>query len=139
MVPSSDRKRCIFAARIDEGRATFIEGGINAHRETIAKRLSRVLSFVAFANDLEQDPIIGDIFNNQKLQNAVEEICPENTVLEPFWFVLLVQLPGQEITTHIDVTCFLELEKSICSKSVSYWGATRYNFPQWYLHIFIKR
>jgi len=121
MVPSPDRTRCVFAARIDEGRATIIEGGINAHRETIAKRLSRVLSFVAFANDLEKDPIIGDIFNNEKLENAVEKICPENTVLEPFWFVLLVQLPGQEITTHID--------------SVSYWGATRYNFPQWLLVI----
>ena len=57
---------------------------------------------------------------DEKFQAASRAVCPAGKpYLDPFQFNFIVNIPGQTVAHHID--------------GVYFWGATRFEFPQWLL------
>jgi hypothetical protein len=76
--------------------------------------------FISYLFDQKHIPAIEQaLFNSPDYLEKAKSICHGNTVFEPIQVNLIVMLPGQELPLHADVPWF--------------WGATRWNFPQWLL------
>ena len=63
---------------------------------------------------------VENLFYDDKFIAEARKICPaEAQHLDPTQFNFIMQVPGQTVATHID--------------GVYFWGATRFQFPQWLL------
>lgn len=120
MIPSNDGTFCSLASRIDVGRHLVLTGGARGLREPPEKIISRVQSFGVYNFNLTKFEVVGELFRDSKFQRAAKAVCPpKKQHLDPFQFNFIIQLPGQTVSTHIDGTYF--------------WGASRFQFPQWLL------
>jgi len=120
MIPNINRTLCILANRIDIGRHYITTGGYNGAKEPYAVAVGRLQSFGRYIFDPSTYPVVEKLFTCKGFQDAAKNTCPFNSqVLDPFQFNLIVQVPGQTVATHID--------------GVYFWGATRFEFPQWLL------
>jgi hypothetical protein len=121
MVPNQNRSECVLAGRIDIGRHFILSGGPTLGlRESYESLVSRVQSFGRYMFDLSQFPEVRDLFDQPNFLALARRVCPaDKQYLDPFQFNFILQLPGQTVAAHID--------------GVYFWGATRFQFPQWLL------
>ena len=124
MVPNKNRTLCILAGRIDIGRHFILTGGLQGLREPYESLVSRVQSFGRYMFDLSDYPVAERLFNDERFVGLAKRICPAHKQhLDPFQFNLILQLPGQTVAAHVD--------------GVYFWGATRFQFPQWLLAVMV--
>ena len=77
-------------------------------------------SFGAYHFDLSAYAEVDSLFHDAKFQHAAKTVCPDDKQhLDPFQFNFIIQVPGQTVSNHID--------------GVYFWGASRFQFPQWLL------
>jgi hypothetical protein len=124
LFPNADHTRCIFPQRIDVGKHYLLTGGLEGSKENFHDLIDRVSSFgrYTFPSDIEKYPSVKRLFTSEAFQTAAKSICPNfdnNTVLDTFQFNYIMQVPGQTVSLHMD--------------SPYFWGASRYQFPQWML------
>lgn len=124
MVPSLNRTHCILPGRIDIGRHYVTTGGIEGLRESAQALTSRALSFGRYIFDLSEQPIVAQLFGSERFLVAARSICPASKpYLAPFQYNFILQVPGQTVPMHVD--------------GVYFWGATRFEFPQWLLAVML--
>lgn len=121
LVPNGNRTLCVLPGRIDIGRHFILSGGpTEGLREPYESMISRVQSFGRYMFDLSQYPDVKALFDEPRFLNLARRVCPaDKQYLDPFQFNLILQLPGQTVAAHVD--------------GVYFWGATRFQFPQWLL------
>ncbi len=120
LVPSLDGTECVLAGRIDIGRHFLTRGGVDAIREPFDVMVSRLLSFGSYNFNLTKYPVMEKLFSDGKFTALATKVCPdERQTLDPFQFNFIIQVPGQTVALHVD--------------GVYFWGATRFQFPQWLL------
>ena len=73
-------------------------GGVSGLKDKFDIGTSRLQSFGKFIlNDLDKYPIVKDLFESNKFQDAAKSVCPEDSqVIDPFQFNMIVQLPGND-------------------------------------------
>mmetsp|Transcript_8743 Transcript_8743/g.14188 ORF Transcript_8743/g.14188 Transcript_8743/m.14188 type:complete len:337 (-) Transcript_8743:289-1299(-) len=82
--------------------------------------VSRLLSFGTYQFDLGAYSLTSKLFTDDKFVTLAKKVCPSDKQhLDPFQFNFIIQVPGQTVATHVD--------------GVYFWGATRFQFPQWLL------
>lgn len=80
----------------------------------------RLLVFNNYQFDALNRPEFVELFNLPKFKNAVGNMCPKtHEFFKPFQLSLILNLPGMNVASHLDIPYF--------------YGATRYQFPQWLL------
>ena len=95
-------------------------GGLEGLRENFEQIVSRVQSFGVYEFNLDKYAVIKELFASKHFQSVAKEICPaDKSVLDPFQFNFILQLPGQTVPLHLDAPYFF--------------GASRFQFPQWVL------
>lgn len=120
LVPNVNHTECVLPGRIDVGRHYIKHGGVQGIKENFDEIVPRLLSFGRYMFDLTDFPVIERLFNSDSFQDAAKSTCPaDKQVLDPFQFNFIVQVPGQTVALHVD--------------AVYFWGATRFEFPQWLL------
>ena len=120
LVPNLKRTHCVLPGRVDIGRHFIKHGGPEALKEDYDTLVSRVQSFGRFVYNLDEFPIMRELFNADDFQKAAKFICPkEKQTLDPLQFNVIINVPGQTVATHID--------------SVQFWGANRSHYPEWLL------
>ncbi|KAJ9446100.1 hypothetical protein DIPPA_27848 [Diplonema papillatum] len=120
MVPNLDKTKCALAGRVDIAKHYLATGGSFGKKEKFANLVSRLSSFGIYQFDLDEYPIMRKVFHFPAFTNAAKLVCPaDKQVLDPAQLNFIVQVPGQTVATHID--------------AVYFWGATRFDFPQWLL------
>jgi hypothetical protein len=120
LVPSSDKKLCVFPGRIDVARHFLLGGGVEGLKEPFDDAASRLQSFGRYMFNVSQYAAIEQLFASESFQLSAKSVCPQHKqFLDPFQFNFIVQLPGQTVALHLDAPYF--------------WGATRFQFPQWLL------
>ena len=120
LTPNKDGTLCVLPGRIDIGRHLIMSGGALGLREPYENIISRVQSFGAYHFDLDKYPQVSALFQDRKFVAAARRVCPHDQQhLDPFQFNFILQLPGQIVPIHID--------------GVYFWGASRFQFPQWLL------
>merc|ERR1712137_150477 len=122
MIPSVNGTHCILPGRIDIGRHYILGGGVQGLKEPYEDIVSRLLSFGRYIFDPSKYAVVDELFHAEHFQNAAKAVCPaEKQYLDPFQFNFIVQVPGQTVALHVD--------------GVYFWGATRFQFPQWLLAV----
>lgn len=122
MVPSVNGTHCILPGRIDIGRHYILGGGVQGIKEDYSDLVSRLLSFGRYIFDPSKYEIVDELFHSETFQQAAKSVCPvDKQYLDPFQFNFIVQVPGQTVALHVD--------------GVYFWGATRFQFPQWLLAV----
>merc|ERR1712137_614030 len=122
MIPSVNGTHCILPGRIDIGRHYILGGGVQGLKEPYEDIVSRLLSFGRYIFDPSKYAVVDELFHAEHFQNAAKAVCPaDKQVLDPFQFNFIVQVPGQTVALHVD--------------GVYFWGATRFQFPQWLLAV----
>eukprot|EP01125_Pyxidicula_operculata_P016799 TRINITY_DN5818_c0_g1_i1.p1 TRINITY_DN5818_c0_g1~~TRINITY_DN5818_c0_g1_i1.p1 ORF type:complete len:427 (-),score=77.09 TRINITY_DN5818_c0_g1_i1:40-1320(-) len=122
LIPNADKTLCVLAGRADIGRHFILGGGVEGLKEPYHQLVSRLLSFGRYMFDLEQYPVVRDLFNSDIFQESSKKVCPPNKqILDPFQFNFIVQVPGQTVALHVD--------------GVYFWGADRFHYPQWLLAV----
>ena len=122
LMPNKKRTLCIMPGRIDVGRHFIMTGGLHGLREPYESLVSRVQSFGRYMFDLSDYPVAARLFDNPRFVDLAKRVCPAHKQhLDPFQFNFIVQIPGQTVAAHID--------------GVYFWGATRFQFPQWLLAV----
>lgn len=121
LVPDQSRTLCVLPGRIDIGRHFILTGGPTLGlRESYESVVSRVQSFGRYIFELEKHPEVKALFDQPNFLALARRVCPaEKQFLDPFQFNFILQLPGQTVAAHVD--------------GVYFWGATRFQFPQWLL------
>eukprot|EP01061_Rhynchopus_euleeides_P046838 TRINITY_DN9085_c0_g1_i1.p1 TRINITY_DN9085_c0_g1~~TRINITY_DN9085_c0_g1_i1.p1 ORF type:complete len:469 (+),score=214.35 TRINITY_DN9085_c0_g1_i1:63-1469(+) len=120
LIPNMNRTLCVLPGRIDIARHYMMTGGVLGLKENYAQLVSRLLSFGVYNFNLEKYPVLKTLFHSEEFKEAARTVCPaDEPHLDPFQFNYIVQLPGQTVATHLD--------------GVYFWGATRFQFPQWLL------
>lgn len=124
LFPNHDGTQCILPQRIDIGKHFLLTGGIDGMKENHIDLISRVSSFgrYTFVNELDNYPTVKELFNSETFQQTAKQVCPnftDSTVLDPFQFNYIMQVPGQTVAIHLDAPYF--------------WGASRFQYPQWLL------
>lgn len=120
LIPNNDRTLCTLAGRIDIGRHLILTGGARGLREPYEKIISRVQSFGVYHFDLSSYDVVNKLFENPSFVDVAKKVCPaDKQFLDPFQFNFIIQVPGQTVSTHVD--------------GVYFWGASRFQFPQWLL------
>lgn len=110
------------AGRVDIGRHYILSGGVQGRKEPYEDQVARLLSFGRYMFDYREYPIVAELFHSEIFQSAAKSVCPKDKqVLDPFQFNFIGQLPGQTVALHVD--------------GVYFWGATRFQFPQWLLAV----
>ena len=122
MVPSVNGTHCVLPGRIDIGRHYILGGGVQGIKETYEDLVARLLSFGRYIFDPSKYEIVDELFHSDQFQTAAKAVCPaDKQILDPFQFNFIVQVPGQTVALHVD--------------GVYFWGATRFQFPQWLLAV----
>jgi hypothetical protein len=120
LVPSANRTLCVLPGRVDVAQHYIRTGGSEAFKEPYEHAASRLQSFAAFFFDLSRVPLMGPLFNAPTFLAHAKSVCPpDQQHLEPFQVNFIFQVPGQTVAIHTDAPYF--------------WGATRFQFPQWLL------
>ena len=120
LVPNLNRTHCIFPGRVDVGKHFLAYGGVGALKQNIKDMTSRVLTFGRFVYNLDEYPIMRELFEAPEFQKSAKRICPKHQqTLDPLQFNIIINIPGQSVALHID--------------SVHFWGANRFRFPEWLL------
>ncbi len=120
LIPSSDKTQCVLPGRIDIGRHYILTGGPDGIKETYDKLVSRVQSFGRYMFELDKYPLVQRLFDSESFTRVARAVCPDDRqYLDPFQFNIITQIPGQTVAMHTDAPYF--------------WGATRFQFPQWLL------
>ena len=122
LVPNVNRSACILPGRIDIGRHFILGGGVHGIKESYDRMISRILSFGRYIFAPDKDMVVGKLFASPSFVDSAKAICPPDAqVLDPFQYNVIWSVPGQGVATHID--------------GVYFWGATRFNYPQWLLAV----
>eukprot|EP01033_Poteriospumella_lacustris_P002562 gene2562-1860_t len=106
----------------DIGKHYILTGGLDGVKEKVNDGIDRVSSFgrYTFISDIDKFPSVKNLFTSEKFQSAAKRVCPKNdSYLDTFQFNYIMQVPGQTVAMHLD--------------SPYFWGASRFNFPQWLL------
>jgi hypothetical protein len=120
LVPSANRTLCVLPGRVDVAQHYVRTGGSEAFKEPYEHAISRLQSFAAYFFDLSRVPQMGPLFNAPTFLAHAKSVCPpDQQHLEPFQVNFILQVPGQTVAIHTDAPYF--------------WGATRFQFPQWLL------
>lgn len=120
LVPSSNKTHCILPGRVDVGRHYILTGGVQGLKNSYELLVSRVQSFGRYIFEPEEHPAVAKLFASEEFQAVARSVCPpDKQVLDPFQFNFITQVPGQTVAMHVDAPYF--------------WGATRFQFPQWLL------
>uniref|UniRef100_A0A6B2L527 Uncharacterized protein n=1 Tax=Arcella intermedia TaxID=1963864 RepID=A0A6B2L527_9EUKA len=122
LVPNVDRTLCVFPGRVDVAMHYITTGGHEGLKESFEKLASRVQSFGVYIFDLAPHPALQDLFHDPNFLARSSAVCPpDRRHLDPFQFNFIVNTPGQTVAHHLD--------------AVYFWGATRFDFPQWLLAV----
>lgn len=124
LVPNANRTLCTLPQRVDVGRHFVLTGGVDGNRENYDILVRRVTSFGRYmlGSSLEKFPSVQRLFETEKFVSAAKRICPSGaSLLDPFQFNIIMQIPGQTVASHLDAPYF--------------WGADRFDFPQWLLMV----
>ena len=122
LLPSRDKRSCILPGRIDIARHFMMTGGVHGLRENLNTMTARLLSFGRYFFAPEKYPAVSALFAGDEFQSLAKRVCPrDKQYLDPFQFNIIIQTPGQSVATHVD--------------GVYFWGATRFQFPQWLLAV----
>ena len=129
LVPSTrNSSLCILPSRFDVGRHYVMTGGRKGFKEKYARVLSRILGFNKFILAQEdqqafmQIPELKALFESQGYLSGAAAVCNLDTdtpILDPFQLGIIMNIPGQQTSTHLDVPYF--------------YGATRFDTPSWLL------
>lgn len=122
LFPEATKTKCILPQRVDIGKHYILTGGLDGVKEKVSDGIDRVSSFgrYTFISDIEKYPAVKNLFTSEKFQSAAKRVCPKNdSYLDTFQFNYIMQVPGQTVAMHLD--------------SPYFWGASRFNFPQWLL------
>jgi hypothetical protein len=119
LVPNSNHTHCILPSRIDIAQHYFKFGGRAGFHESFKKLSSRLQIFTGFLFLDLDNPLLDPLFRSQKYVDASKSVCHGRTLLDPIQLGIIITLPGQTVASHLDVPWF--------------WGATRFNVPQWLL------
>uniref|UniRef100_A0A0G4FBX8 Uncharacterized protein n=1 Tax=Chromera velia CCMP2878 TaxID=1169474 RepID=A0A0G4FBX8_9ALVE len=125
MVPSVNRTLCVLPGRVDVARHYIAGGGLEGRKERFEIAASRLQSFGQYnflSDGVQGHADFQKLFEDPKFLKFSQSVCPEDKqVLDPFQFNFIVQIPGQTVALHLD--------------GVYFWGATRFEFPQWLLAV----
>jgi hypothetical protein len=120
LVPNVNRTACVLPGRLDVARHFIKSGGVHGMKNKYEQMISRVQSFGRYMFDAGKYPLLKQLFASEKFKKAARSTCPADSPhLDPFQFNFIMQVPGQSVAEHIDAPYF--------------WGATRFDFPQWLL------
>jgi len=120
LIPNGDRTKCILPGRVDVARHFVMHGGVPGLKEWYEDLISRVQSFGSYHFDPNENELIQELFASENFNKAAKDICPKNKqVLDSFQYNYILQIPGQSVALHLD--------------AVYFWGASRFQFPQWLL------
>ena len=120
LVPTADRKRCLFPGRIDVGRHFIRSGGIDGLKESYDVVASRVQPFLRYIFNFTDVPVANKLLQSAEFRKLAVSVCPkEKQLLDHFQVNLVIQVPGQTVASHIDAPYF--------------YHANRFQFPQWLL------
>lgn len=120
LIPNINRTLCVFPGRVDIGSHFIRTGGFAGLKESYEKLVSRLLSFGVYLFDLKPYPVLEKLFESPGFLAGARAVCPPGKpFIDPFQFNFIVNAPGQSVATHVD--------------GVYFWGATRFQFPQWLL------
>lgn len=120
LIPNRNKTECIFPGRIDIGKHFIRSGGSQGRKEKYETSVSRLQSFLYYIFNYTEYDVPKRLLNSEEFVSLAKSVCPsQDNVLDPFQFNIVAQLPGQTIASHID--------------GVYFWGANRFNFPQWLL------
>eukprot|EP00755_Sulcionema_specki_P024815 Sspe_Gene.15319::Locus_5332_Transcript_1_2_Confidence_0.800_Length_1649::g.15319::m.15319 len=124
LVPSKNKSLCVLPGRIDVARHFITSGGYEGLKEPFDILASRVQSFGRYIFNYSSLPIAVQLMSSEKFLSAAKAVCPPHQQhLDPFQLNLIVQVPGQSVAAHVD--------------AVYFWGATRFDFPQWLLAVMV--
>eukprot|EP01128_Nolandella_sp_AFSM9_P009179 TRINITY_DN57_c4_g1_i1.p1 TRINITY_DN57_c4_g1~~TRINITY_DN57_c4_g1_i1.p1 ORF type:complete len:472 (+),score=115.22 TRINITY_DN57_c4_g1_i1:164-1417(+) len=111
---------CALAGRVDVARHFILTGGAEGLKEDYLDSVSRLQSFGRFMFNATEYPVVEKLFASESFQAAAKSTCPpDKQFVDPSQFNFIMQVPGQAVAIHIDAPYF--------------WGATRFEFPQWLL------
>ncbi len=120
LIPTADRKRCIFPGRIDVGRHFIRSGGLDGLKERYDVMASRVQPFLRYIFNTSTVPVATRLLSSPEFQKLALAVCPvDRTLLDFIQLNLVIQVPGQTVASHIDAPYF--------------YHANRFGFPQWLL------
>mmetsp|Transcript_1129 Transcript_1129/g.699 ORF Transcript_1129/g.699 Transcript_1129/m.699 type:complete len:436 (+) Transcript_1129:43-1350(+) len=122
LFPDMGKTSCILPQRIDIGKHYVLTGGLDGVKEKVSEGIDRLSSFARYTinDNIDKYPPVKKLFYSDKFQSAAKRVCPKNdSYLDTFQFSYIIQVPGQTVAMHLD--------------SPYFWGASRFNFPQWLL------
>eukprot|EP00164_Ancoracysta_twista_P007124 GFYU01010061.1.p1 GENE.GFYU01010061.1~~GFYU01010061.1.p1 ORF type:complete len:448 (-),score=113.95 GFYU01010061.1:78-1388(-) len=122
LIPNQDKTLCIFPARFDVAHHHVMSGGIEAHRESFKKTVSRLIVFQKFFHSKDEAtniPQVAKLFQSEEYKKRAVQVCDGKPILDPMQLSIILALPGQEVAMHYDAPWFF--------------GADRFDFPVWLL------
>ncbi len=119
LVPNKDSTKCVLPSRIDVAKHYLTFGGRDGLKESYESLVSRLQVFTGFLFKDLNDPVLAPLFKSESYRNASTDACGGKNIFDPIQLGIIITLPGQVVASHLDVPW--------------YWGASRFNIPQWLL------
>ena len=99
------------------GRLDVVEnylktGGVNGGKYTVDRLFRNANSFIRMVTDKQEFNHVQKLMQSDRLDGIVQNICGQDSIIDPFMINLLVMLPGQALPVHYDVPLFTDLAKS---------------------------